>query len=539
MTIPTAPPPPADHAAPATGTPGTGIPRGAERFLLWVAGLGVARTEGWLGGVSAGIAARLRIDPLIVRGVLVVAALFGLPVIFLYAAAWALLPDVDGRVHVRDLLRRDYQPVQWGILAMAVIGLFPTAPLAGRLFGLGYDGWSALSLLSWIVGLVLVAVLLILIVRAASRTPGASAPDLPMASADPAAPAASVTLGGSGTAEGTDATPADGAYAATDADTVVADTPAPTDLTPADAPPLDPAATAAIPPAPPAPLPPGSQDPAALEAWRAQHAAWKEQDQAWRRQQQDVERAARDQLRRERQAEAAVFAAEAAERRRIRRASNPRAGFAFAATILGLAIITGAAVGLVAGGEVVGTALGLLAAALILALGMIVAGAFRRRSGFLAFITVLTLVGGLVVGGFSSLQGVTFGWASITNNRAEHIRQPFGDLSLTLYQHDDAPRPIVVEKGSGATYIYVDPGVQLQLRATVDTANVTWTRVDGEDGTILDSGDWSATRRDGESLVVENISAEGASTTTIQPVTIDQNSGEISITVAEPTKEDQ
>ncbi|MDF2508775.1 MAG: hypothetical protein K0Q52_2634 [Microbacterium sp.] len=541
MTIPTAPPPPADHAAPATGTPGTGVPRGAERFLLWVAGLGVARSEGWLGGVSAGIAARLRIDPLIVRGVLVVAALFGLPVIFLYAAAWALLPDVDGRVHVRDLLRRDYQPVQWGILAMAVIGLFPTAPLAGRLFGLGYDGWSALSLMSWIIGLVLVAVLLILIVRAASRTPGASAPDLPMASVDQAAPAASVALGGSGAAEGTDATLPYGAYAAVDADTAVADTPVPADLAPSDLPPLDPAATAAIPPAPPAPLPPGSQDPAALEAWRAQHAAWKEQDQAWRRQQQDVERAARDQLRRERQAEAAVFAAEAAERRRIRRESNPRAGFAFAATIVGLATITGATVGLVAGGEVVGAALGLLAAALILALGMIVAGAFRRRSGFLAFITVLTLVGGLVTGAVSTLQGVTlgWGWASITNNRAEHVRQPFGDLSVTLYQHDDETRPMVIEKGSGSTFIYVDPGVQLQLRATVDTANVTWTRIDGEDGTILDSGNWSPTQRDGESVVVENISAEDASTTTIQPVTIDQNSGEISITVAEPAKEDQ
>lgn len=544
MTIPTAPPPPADHAAPATGTPGTGIPRGAERFLLWVAGLGVARSEGWLGGVSAGIAARLRIDPLIVRGVLVVAALFGLPVIFLYAAAWALLPDVDGRVHVRDLLRRDYQPVQWGILAMAVIGLFPTAPLAGRLFGLGYDGWSALSLLSWIIGLVLVAVLLILIVRAASRTPGASAPDLPMASADQAAPAASVTLGGSGTAEGTDATLPYSAYAAADADTVVAHTSAtaevaPTDLTPSDAPPLDPAALAAVPPVPPAPLPPGSQDPAALEAWRAQHAAWKEQDQAWRRQQQDVERAARDQLRRERQAEAAVFASEAAERRRVRRASNPRAGFAFAATILGLAIITGAAVGLVAGGEVVGTALGLLAAALILALGMIVAGAFRRRSGFLAFATVITLVGGLIVGGFSTLQGFTLGWASVTNYRAEQVRQPFGELNVTLNQHDDAPRPIVIEKGSGATNIYVDPGVQLQLRATVDTADVTWTRVDAEYYNVIDSGTWSGTRRDGESVVVENISAENVSTTTIQPVTIDQNSGEISITVVEPKKEDQ
>lgn len=537
MTIPTAPPPPADHAAPATGTPGPGIPRGAERFLLWVAGLGVARSEGWLGGVSAGIAARLRIDPLIVRGVLVVAALFGLPVIFLYAAAWALLPDVDGRVHVRDLLRRDYQPVQWGILAMAVIGLFPTAPLAGRLFGLGYDGWSALSLMSWIIGLVLVAVLLILIVRAASRTPGASAPDLPMASADQAAPAASVTLGGSGTAEGTDATLPYGAYAAADADT--ADTVVASDVSASELPPLDPAATAAIPPAPPAPLPPGSQDPAALEAWRAQHAAWKEQDQAWRRQQQDAERAARDQLRRERQAEAAVFASEAAERRRIRRASNPRAGFAFAATILGLAIITGAAVGLVAGGELVGVALGLLAAALILALGMIVAGAFRRRSGFLAFATVITLVGGLIVGGFSTLQGFTLGWASVTNYRAEHIRQPFGELNVSLNQHDDAPRPIVIEKGSGTTFIQVDPGVQLQLRATVDTADITWTRVDAEYYNVIDSGTWSATQRGGESVVVENISAENASTTTIQPVTIDQNSGEISITVVEPKKEDQ
>ena len=101
------------------------------------AGLGVARSEGWLGGVAAGIAARLRIDPLIVRGVLVVTALFGLPVIFLYAVAWALLPDADGRTHARDLVRRDYQPVQWGILATAVVGLVPTAPVTGAVFGFG------------------------------------------------------------------------------------------------------------------------------------------------------------------------------------------------------------------------------------------------------------------------------------------------------------------------------------------------------------------------------------------------------------------
>lgn len=557
MTIPTAPPPPADPAASAAGAPGSdttgsGNPRGAERFLLWVAGLGVARSEGWLGGVAAGIAARLRIDPLIVRGILVVAALFGLPVIFLYAVAWALLPDIDGRVHVRDLLRRDYQPVQWGILAMAVIGLFPTAPLAGRFFGLGYDGWSALSLLSWIVGLVLVTGLLFLIVRAARRTPGASAPDLPMASADPAAPAASVSLGGSGTAEGADATLANVAYA----DDTVNAAPEGSAAEGADAPRSDAmpsenpasgasgasAASAALgltPPAPPVPLPPGSQDPAALEAWRVQHAAWKEQDQAWRRQQQDAERAARDQLRRERQAEAAVFAAEAAQRRRLRRASNPRAGFAFAATMIGLAIITGAAVGLATGGEALGGALGLLAAALILALGMIVAGAFRRRSGFLAFATVLTLIGGLVAGGFSTLQGFTLGWAAISNNRAEHIRQPFGDLSVSLAPHDDAPRPIVIEKGSGSTSIYVNAGVELQLRATVDTVALDWIRVDEESGAVVDSGTWPVSPGGRKSLISEDISAENAATRTIQPVTIDQDSGEISIIVVEPVKEDQ
>ncbi|MCB8045790.1 PspC domain-containing protein [Microbacterium oxydans] len=530
MTIPTAPPPPADPDAPAVGGPGTGTPRGADRFLLWVAGLGVARSEGWLGGVAAGIAARLRIDPLIVRGVLVVAALFGLPVIFLYAAAWALLPDIDGRVHLRDLLRRDYQPVQWGILAMAVIGLFPTAPLAGRLFGLGYGDWSALSLLSWIVGLVLVAGLLFLIVRAASRTPGASASDLPTASADQTAPAPSAPLAGSGTAEGADAT----LSAAAESDAGIAAEP----MSP------DPA-LGAIPPAPPAPLPPGSQDPAALEAWRAQHAAWKEQDQAWRRQQQeDVERAARDQLRRERQAEAAVFAAEAAERRRIRRESNPRAGFAFVATMVGLAIITGAAVGLATGAAQLGGALGLLAAALILALGMIVAGAFRRRSGFLAFVTVITLVGGLVAGAFSTLQDLTFGMGlDHQQPRAAHpsaVRRPLRHpLSARRRAATDRDREVL-----RGTYIYVDPGVELQLRATVDTASVTWTRVEGDSGTIVDSGTWLGTR-DGderageEAVIVQSISADTASPTTIQPITLDQNSGDISITVAEPAKEDQ
>src|SRR4051794_24031446 len=125
MTNPTAPAPSVDMPP----LPPFPRARRSERFFLWIGGLGVARSEGWIGGVAAGIAARLRVDPLIVRGILVVATLFGLPFVFLYAMAWALLPDADGKVYARDLLHGKFEPAQLGILVSAVVGLVPTAPM--------------------------------------------------------------------------------------------------------------------------------------------------------------------------------------------------------------------------------------------------------------------------------------------------------------------------------------------------------------------------------------------------------------------------
>ncbi|MFK4850276.1 PspC domain-containing protein [Microbacterium sp. ZW T6_19] len=527
MTIPTEPPIAEPDAASAPPSPSPSpASHSSDRFFLWVAGLGVARSEGWLGGVSAGIAARLRIDPLIVRGVLVVAALFGLPVIFLYALAWALLPDADGRTHARDLMRRDYQPVQLGILAMAVIGLIPTAPLTGTVFGLGYVNWSALSILSWIAGLGIVVVLLVLIVRAASRAPGASAPDLPMASADPAAPAAPVTLGVSGTPEGAGA-PSSGAGLPP--------------ASPYGAPVVDPswAAPSADSPQfvrPEPPAAPAANDAESVAAWREQHAAWRNQDQAWRRQQQDAERAVRDQLRRERQAEAAVFAAAAAERQRIRRASNPRASFAYVAAVIGLAIVVGAGVGLWGGFGATAGAIGALAAALVLAIGMIVAGLWRRRSGFLAFATAATLVGGLIAGAASTVPQVTIGSASITNNQSETVTQPFGDTYVGLFPVD-APRKIDVTKGTGHTQIIVDPGVELDLRASVGNATVEWMRVRYGSGELIDNGTWTPDERNGERLVDERASSDEASISTVQTVTLNQQSGSIMVVIYEPEEE--
>lgn len=533
MTIPTAPPPAADATDPvadSSARSARSLP--SERFFLWVAGLGVARSDGWLGGVAAGIAARLRIDPLIVRGVLVIAALFGLPAIFLYALAWALLPDADGRIHARDLLNRDFQPVQLGILGMAVVGLIPTAPLTGRLFGLGYDSWSAVSAFSWTAGLILVGGLLFLIVRAASRTPGASASSAAMASPHSAAPEASASLGGSGTAEGAGATqpPAlptagvagDHAFAAPES-TVDAD--------PATAP-----FPASERPTAPEPLAGGTTDPEELAAWRTQHAAWREQDQLWRRQQQDAERAAREQARSERRAVAATFAAEAAERRRERRASKPRASFALVASVMGLALVVGAAVGLTGGPT--SAALGLLCAALVLALGMIIAGLLRRRSGFLAFLTAIVLAGGLTAGYIATFDDLTFGWASVSNNKSQHVQQPFGDLNITLTPHEGGSRPIVVDKGSGTTWIDVQPGVELSLDATVGSGTVSWVRLDPDTGTVLDSGIWPLVgQKDGTQTASATAAAENTAVTTQQPVTVTQTSGDVYVTIHETAEE--
>ena len=94
-------------ADPGPPPPPPQLPTGSDRFFSWVRGLGIARADGWLGGVCAGIAARLRIDPIIVRGIVVVAALFGLPMLVIYAVSWALLPDITGRIH--DWLEREFE----------------------------------------------------------------------------------------------------------------------------------------------------------------------------------------------------------------------------------------------------------------------------------------------------------------------------------------------------------------------------------------------------------------------------------------------
>ncbi|TRW42785.1 PspC domain-containing protein, partial [Georgenia yuyongxinii] len=106
-------PPPGPRPTPTSGffdsMRRTGIWRGEDR---------------WIGGVAAGVARRLDVDPLLVRGILVVLTLFGGLGMLLYGVAWALLPEEsDGRIHLQEALRGNVDAALAGAIAFAVIGL--------------------------------------------------------------------------------------------------------------------------------------------------------------------------------------------------------------------------------------------------------------------------------------------------------------------------------------------------------------------------------------------------------------------------------
>lgn len=109
-------------ADPSSPTPPQGGGRAAlDGMFAALRGLGVQRSrdDRWLGGVCAGIADRLRIDPLVVRGALIVLLFAGGIGGLAYLVAWALLPDRDGRILAEDA-RHGHG---WGIALLVVIGI--------------------------------------------------------------------------------------------------------------------------------------------------------------------------------------------------------------------------------------------------------------------------------------------------------------------------------------------------------------------------------------------------------------------------------
>ncbi|WP_139344603.1 PspC domain-containing protein, partial [Rathayibacter sp. VKM Ac-2630] len=135
----------AEQPAPEEQGPGTGTaPPSDNRFFLWLRGLGLTRRPGWIGGVCSGIAERLGIDPLIVRGIVVVVAVLGGPALLVYAAAWLLLPDEDGALPVEQLVGGRIERVHAGIGALVLASMLPLAQGFWSLGGAytGAEAWA-------------------------------------------------------------------------------------------------------------------------------------------------------------------------------------------------------------------------------------------------------------------------------------------------------------------------------------------------------------------------------------------------------------
>lgn len=324
-------------------------PTAGERFFAWLRSIDLRREPGWIGGVCAGIAARIGIDPLIVRGIAVVIAILGGPALLLYAAAWLLIPASDGKLHLEEVFRGRFEPAVAGIAGMLVLAVLPIAP--GLWFTwpfLGEPAWGAtLGRVLWTAALV--GLLVWFVVWIARRSGSAPPP-----SAGPAAPSAATFTAS--------------------ADTVTA---------PADAP----GATDA--PAP-ADAPPAGASEADVAAWREQQAAVRAEQAAYRASQAAEQRAQRLE---------AAAAARAARAERQQRASaeweSSRAHPLFSLVIIGLALLAGGAAVIVAGnGEPtpISLVVGLATALAVLAVGIIVNGVMGKRAGGAAGVAWLLLI---------------------------------------------------------------------------------------------------------------------------------------------------
>lgn len=159
------PQPPPGATTPGAPGPSTGM----DSFFDAIRRTGLVRSqERWIGGVGSGLALRLGIDPLIVRGVLGVSVLIGGLGLVLYGLAWLLLPEQqDGRIHAQQLVRGDFDAAVIGGLAMVVVGLaFPDR--WSPFFWWSGDGswWRGL------IGLIAIALIVAVIVSAATKDRG-------------------------------------------------------------------------------------------------------------------------------------------------------------------------------------------------------------------------------------------------------------------------------------------------------------------------------------------------------------------------------
>ncbi|MDJ0321259.1 PspC domain-containing protein [Pseudarthrobacter sp. PS3-L1] len=110
--------------------------QGAEDFFAWLRRQNMVRgSNRWLGGVCSGVAAKLGVDPLIVRAAFLVLVIFAGFGVLLYGVAWALLPEPDGRIHAQEAGAGRWSTGMTGATIMSILGVTG--------FGGGFAGWGS------------------------------------------------------------------------------------------------------------------------------------------------------------------------------------------------------------------------------------------------------------------------------------------------------------------------------------------------------------------------------------------------------------
>jgi hypothetical protein len=348
----------------------------------------------------------------------VVAAVLGAPLLLLYAVAWALLPDRDGRIHLQRLFEGDVQPPIVGIGVLLVLSLLPWSSgvwwFGGPFDGWGDPGWGGIvGRVVWTLVVIGAAVALIVVAArnggvgagraggpsaAAGGAAGAAGAGYPAASgsstvsaaapAETATTAETVTLPSDDAAATGSTVPLPSA-ASGDADVTAETVPLPADA--AERPTLD---IAAEPSAPPAPGVGASASD--VTDWQARQAQWRLEHAQWKQRLDADMRAVKAQRAAELRSQAAQASAASAARRIAYRAANPRVGAGIGWLTIGLALIAGALTSAlwttITGLSGYSLTASLAAATLVIGVVVLIAGLARRRSGFLITLGIILAV---------------------------------------------------------------------------------------------------------------------------------------------------
>lgn len=131
-------------AGPAPAAPGQQPYPESGFFASIRRGLFPRSEQRWVGGVAGGLAERIGWDPLLVRGLLIISFFLGGLGLILYGVGWALLPERDGRIHLQEAIRGNFDVAMLGAVAVLLMGFAWGGPL-----GWWEGGWEWLAFLFW------------------------------------------------------------------------------------------------------------------------------------------------------------------------------------------------------------------------------------------------------------------------------------------------------------------------------------------------------------------------------------------------------